>query len=143
MKILIFIILLLISSSVYAQDKEYTMGKQNGYYWISLENSGPLSSSKFNFLSNKLTIYEGLRKFKQTDHFSDCRNELNKLQNEGKSDSIDLDYIIKWIDHFYSKKEYLFIPVADAYCMCIKEIAGVSKEELINYKNDLFERYKD
>lgn len=143
MKTLMIILTVFMSLSVSAQYKDYTMGKQNGYYWHSLESRDPLSTSKFNFLTNKLTIYESLRKLQTTDHFSDCRSELIKLYEEGKSDSVDLDYIIKWLDSFYSVKENLFIPVADAYCICIKEIAGVSKEELINYKSELTERYKD
>jgi hypothetical protein len=139
---LLFIILFN-TTNLFAQDKNYTIGKQNGYYWNSLESRDPLSTSKFNFLTNKLTIYESLRKLQTTDHFSDCRSELTKLYEEGKSDSVDLDFIIKWIDSFYSVEENLFIPVADAYCYCIKEIAGVSKEELMEYKKEIFERYKD
>lgn len=137
------IILLFNTTNLFTQEKNYTMGKQNGYYWNSLESRDPLSASKFNFLTNKLTIYETLRKLHTKDHFSDCRSELTKLYEEGKSDSVDLDFIINWIDFFYLVKENLFIPVADAYCYCIKELAGVREEELIKYKSELIERYKD
>lgn len=143
MKALMIFLIVFMSLTVSAQYKEYTNGKQNGYYWNSLESRDPLSTSKFNFLTNKLTIYETLRKLQTTDHFSDCRSELIRLYEEGKSDSVDMDYIIKWLDSFYSAEENLLIPVGDAYCYCIKEIAGVSKEGLINYKSELIERYKN
>lgn len=143
MKYFVVFLFMIMSLPVSAQYKEYTKGKQNGYYWNSLESRDPLSTSKFNFLTNKLIIHETLRKLQTTDHFSDCRSELIKLYEEEKSDSVDLDFIINWIDFFYLVKENLFIPVADAYCYCIKELAGVSEEELIKYKSELIERYKD
>ena len=139
---LLFIILFN-TANLFAEDKNYTMGKQNGYYWLTLLNRGPLNTSKYNFLTNKLSYFDTMRKIQNTDYLSDCRAELDMLIQQNKSDSVDLDFIIKWIDSFYSLEENLYIPVADAYCYCIKEIAGASKEELIKYKNELAERYKD
>jgi len=45
--------------------------------------------------------------------------------------------MITSIDRFYVDNENLVIPIVFAYCYNIKKFAGVSKEELISYKEKL------
>ena len=147
MKILIIIVsfLFLLNTNLWAQDEMHTKDKENGYLWVSLKTNynSSIYHPKYNFLILMLNRYETLRIKNNEDYFIDCRDELTRLKSESKAEPITIDIIIKKIDEFYTIKENLFIPIEDAYCYCIKEIAGAGKDELSKYKNELMERYKD
>ena len=120
-------IILLITFTLYAQPERYTKGAENGYAWKALENPVVVfSDAKYNYLSGILerngTVSE---KFPEVEHLS-CRNDVNKLLEDGMSDQLSLDDMVDAIDKFYSKDENLVIPTVFAYCYCIKEVAGTS-----------------
>jgi hypothetical protein len=76
--------------------------------------------------------------FPEVEHLS-CRNDVNKLLEDGMSDELSLDDMVDAIDKFYSKSENLVIPIVFAYCYCIKEIAGTSMDKLVEYREEIFE----
>ena len=115
---------------------------QNGYFWHSLSSPVPYTNPRHDFLSGMLERYRIIKIAENKDYLSDCRKELQNLQEDMTYKSFGLDVVVKAINNFYSFQEYLEILIADAYCYCIKEIADISKSELIKYKNELVERYK-
>lgn len=143
MKLVILFAIMIYSFPVAAQHKDQEVETQNGYYWHSLSSPVPYGNPKQDFLSGMLERYKIIRIAENKDYLSDCRKELQNLQEDMKLKSFNLDIVVKTINNFYSVKGNLEILISDAYCYCIKEIAGVSREELINYKIELFERYKD
>lgn len=143
MKFTLIIFLLFLNSHLQAQDEMYTKDLQNGYYWHSLNSPIPFSNPKHYFLSGMLERYNILKLATNKDHLSDCRDELTRLQEEKKSDLIDIELVVQAINEFYSNKNSLSIPIINAYCYCIKEIADVNKEELTRYKNKITERYRN
>jgi len=116
---------------------------QNGYFWHSLSSPVPYTNPRQDFLSGMLERYRIIKIAENRDYLSDCRKELQNLQEDMKQKSFNLDVVVKSINNFYSVSENLDILIVDAYCYCIKEIAGISKSELIKYKNELVERYKN
>jgi hypothetical protein len=64
-----------------------------------------------------------------------CKEDLEKMFNEGKSDEILLEDIVDAIDKFYMKADNLVIPIMFAYCYTIKKFAGTSKKELNDYRD--------
>ncbi|MCH7770699.1 MAG: hypothetical protein IIA49_06740 [Bacteroidetes bacterium] len=75
-------------------------------------------------------------KFPEAKHL-ECRMDVNKLLEDGKTDELSLDDIVDAIDKFYSDRKNLVIPIVYAYCYSIKSFAGVSKEELKSYQEKL------
>lgn len=135
--------LLFLAISISAQNQANLDYSENGYYWLSLHNPIPFSYPKHKYLEGILERYNILMMATNKDYLADCRLELAKLQKEGRSNLIDIDILVKAIDKFYSNQSNLSIQILDAYCYCIKEIAGLSKEELIKYRDELFKRYKN
>lgn len=131
-------IILLITSTLFAQPERYTKGAENGYTWISMGNPHLLyDDSKEVYLSG---ILERLRLLKQTKPLIDslsCREEYNTLLEEGKSGDITMADMITSIDMFYGDNKNLVIPIVFAYCYNIKKFAGVSKEDLNSYREKL------
>ena len=123
------------------QDQE--VKAQNGYFWHSLSSPVPYINPRHDFLSGMLERYRIIKIAENQDYLSDCRKELQNLQEDMKQKSFNLDVVVKAINNFYSVNENLEILIVDAYCYCIKEIAGVSQEELMEYKKEMLERYKD
>ena len=133
-------IILLITFTLYAQPERYTKGAENGYAWKALENPVvAFSDAKYNYLSGILerkgTIIES---FPEVEHLG-CTNDVNKLLEDGMSDQLSLDDMVDAIDKFYSQSENLVIPIVFAYCYCIKEIAGTSMDNLVEYREEIFE----
>ena len=131
-------IILLITSTLFAQPERYTKGAENGYTWISMGNPHLLyDDSKEVYLSG---ILERLRllKLKQPliDSFS-CREEYDALLKEGNPGDITMADMITSIDRFYGDNNNLVIPIVFAYCYNIKKFAGVSKEDLNSYREKL------
>ena len=143
MKILFLFSIIVLSLTTSAQQKEQDITKQDGYYWHSITSPVLYGNPKLDFLSSMLERYNILRQVENTDYLSDCRAELHKLQDDSRRTDFGLGKIVKLMNNFYSVKANLDILIVDAYCYCIKEIAGVSKEELIKYKNELVDRYKN
>ena len=133
-------IILLITSTLFAQPERYTKGAENGYTWLSMENPGvAYSDAKYNYLSGMLERYGTVdERFPEVEHLG-CRNDVNKLLKDGKSDELSLDDMVDAINKFYSMSENLVIPIVFAYCYSIKEIAGMSSEKLVEYKEDVLE----
>ncbi|MBT8387653.1 MAG: hypothetical protein KJO12_09605 [Ignavibacteria bacterium] len=137
-------LILLITSTLFAQPERYTKGAENGYAWRELEN--PLvafSDAKYNYLSGMLerngTVNE---RFPEDEHLG-CRNDVNKLLEDGMSDELSLGDMIDAIDGFYNNDENLVIPIVFAYCYCIKEIAEISADELNEYMAEILEFCED
>lgn len=135
---------LLVTAVLIAQPKRYTKGAENGYTWLSLENPGVVySDAKYNYLSGMLEKYRTLNeKFPEVERI-DCRDDVNILLENGMSDKLSLDDMVDAIDKFYGKSDNLVIPIVFAYCYSIKEIAGLSKDELNNYRNELLKFCED
>ena len=136
--ILIIIITMSFTVCFLAQDKRLTKGAENGYTWITMGNPHALhDESKDVYLSG---ILERLRLLKLEKPLIDslsCREEYFYLLEEGKSDDITMTDMITSIDWFYTDSNNLVIPIIFAYCYNIKNFAGVSKEELISYREKL------
>jgi len=136
----IFTIGLLLIATSFAQSHRYTKGAENGYSWSSMGN--PLriyDDSKYNYLSEILERYRLLKQSFPEVEYLGCGNELNDLLKSGESDNISLEDMVKAIDEFYSDTENLSIPIVFAYCYRIKELAGASEGELINYKKEVMD----
>jgi len=132
-------IILLITSTLFAQPERYTKGAENGYAWMAMENPGVVyNDTKYKYLSEMLERYGTVNeRFPEVEHLV-CRMDINKLLEEGKSDELSLDDMVDAIDKFYSGRKNLVIPIVFAYCYSIKNFAGVSKEELNSYREKLF-----
>ncbi len=133
-------IILLITSTLFAQPERYTKGAENGYTWLSMENPVvAYSDAKYNYLSGMLERYGTVdERFPEVEHLG-CRNDVNKLLKDGKSDELSLDDMVDAIDNFYSMSENLVIPIVFAYCYSIKEIAGMSRNKLKEYREEILE----
>ncbi len=131
-------IILLITSTLFAQPERYTKGTENGYTWISMGNPHLLhDDSKDIYLSG---ILERLRLLKLTKPLIDslsCREEYDALLKEGKPGDITMADMITSIDKFYRDSKNLVIPIVFAYCYNIKNFAGVSKDKLNSYRENL------
>jgi hypothetical protein len=93
--------------------------------------------SKENYLSS---ILERLRitKEKHPEVSSlGCREEINDLVKQSRSNEISMNDVVVEIDKFYNEKENLVIPIVFAYCYTIKKFAGKTDEELKEYKNEI------
>ncbi len=131
-------IILLITSTLFAQPERYTKGAENGYAWNSMGNPHLLhDDSKDIYLSGML---ERLRLLKVTHTLADslsCRTEYNALLKEGNPGDITMADMITSIDKFYRDRNNLVIPIMFAYCYSIKNFAGVSNKKLKSYREKL------
>ena len=132
------ILIVLLPITVFTQSDRYTKGAENGYTWISMEDPVQFySTSKENYLGSILDRYR-LTEEKHPEIASlSCRNDMNKLLEEGKSEEISLEDIVNEINIFYSGSENMIIPIIFAYCYSIKKLAGVSAKELNVYKKEV------
>jgi len=131
-------LVIFISINLFPQSERYTKGAENGYTWISMEDPVKFySTSKENYLSSILDRYR-LTEEKHPEIASlSCRDDMNKLLEEGKSEEISLEDIVNEINIFYSGSENMIIPIIFAYCYSIKKLAGASAKELNVYKKDV------
>jgi len=134
----VLIIILLFIVEVFPQSERYTKGAENGYAWLAMDDPAlHYSVSKENYLSS---ILERLRitKEKHPEVSSlGCKEEITALSKLGKSNEISISDIVNRIDNFYTEKGNLVIPIVFAYCYTIKKLAGASKEDLKDYKNEV------
>ena len=131
-------LVIFISINLFPQSERYTKDAVNGYTWISMEDPVQFySTSKENYLGSILDRYR-LTEEKHPEIASlSCRNDMNKLLEEGKSEEISLEDIVNEINIFYSGSENMIIPIIFAYCYSIKNLAGASAKELNIYKKDV------
>jgi len=126
------------SANAFPQSERYTKGAENGYAWIRMEDPAQYySTSKENYLGSILDRYR-LTEEKHPEIASlSCRNDMNKLLKEGKSEEISLEDILNEINIFYSGSENMIIPIIFAYCYSIKKLAGANAKELSVYKKEV------
>ena len=134
----LFVLLLFFTANAFSQSERYTKDAENGYTWIRMEDPVKFySTSKENYLSSILDRYR-LTEEKHPEIASlSCRDDMNKLLEEGKSEEISLEDIVNEINIFYTVGENMIIPIIFAYCYSIKKLAGVSTKELKVYKKEV------
>jgi hypothetical protein len=128
-----------ISSFVFSQDKRYTKGAENGYVWITLNQSyNSLTDYKFEYLASMLENQRYMIKYDNKPKMPiGCRDDIAKLGASDNVEELDLNLIVEMIDEFYTRKENLIIPVIGAYCYSIKNLAGLSLKNLESYRQEL------
>lgn len=129
---------LLFTVNLYPQSERYTKGAENGYAWMSMDDPALMySTSKENYLNS---ILDRLRltneKHPEIASLS-CKEDINKLSIEGKSDKISISDVVSEMDKFYSQNDNLIIPIIFAYCYTIKTFAGASTKELNDYRDEV------
>ena len=134
----IFIITLLFVVQVSPQnnDKRYTHDYENGYMWQDFDKRMIANNVKYDFLSSML---ENQRLKNLSGNYKDdlgCDDDVKYIQSI-HPETIDLDLVIKMIDHFYIEEDNLTIPIKYAYCYCIKELAGSQLKELEAYRKKI------
>lgn len=134
---LILTIILFISSEISAQSR-FTKCAENGYSWLAMEESQlPYNNTRYNYLSGILGKNKIMRSnFPGSEHLL-CQNEINQLLATGKSESFSLEDVLEKINEFYSIEENLIIPIIFSYCYIIKKEAGLSREKLKDYIEDV------
>ena len=133
-----FLILLIFSINLFPQSERQTKGAENGYAWLAMDDPALMySTSKENYLSSILDRLKVTNeKYPEIESLG-CREDINKLTKEGKSDEISITDVVFEMDKFYSTEENLVIPIVFAYCYTIKQFAGASVEELLIYKDEV------
>ena len=127
-------ILILITTS-FAQSERYTKDAENGYMWLAMDDPNLMYNlSKENYLGSILDRFRLTgEKYPKIESLS-CREDIDKLFSEGKSDEYALEDVVNEINRFYSQDSNLVIPIVFAYCYTIKKLAGASTNELNEYK---------
>lgn len=145
-KIILFVFLLLcVQSGSQTQDERYTKGAENGYAWLSLNQSNnTLTDYKFEYLASMLDNQRYMILYEQKPKMPiGCRDDIAKLGEAKNSGELDLNLMVKMIDDFYSRKENLVIPVIGAYCYCVKDLAGLNLKDLETYRQELLSFSKE
>jgi hypothetical protein len=134
----LFVLLLIFAANAFPQSERYTKGAENGYTWIRMEDPNQFySTSKESYLSSILERFRLTgEKYPEIESLS-CREDMEKLFSEGKSDEISLEDIVNEIDKFYSSNDNMIIPIIFAYCYSIKKYAGASIEDLTDYSKQI------
>lgn len=141
---LYFLLILILSVSLSAQDKRHTKGAENGYSWLEMEPRViHYSTSKETYLASILERFRLTEEtYPEISSFS-CREDIKRLSAQTGSGEILLQDVVDEIDKFYSKKENLVIPIIFAYCYTIKEFTGASKKELNDYRDRVLNFCRD
>ena len=135
---LFLIFLFLAALNVFPQAERYTKGAENGYAWFAMDDSAlHYSISKENYLSSILDRIKLTKEVYPEVSSLGCKNEINLLIKQGKSEEISLNHIVTEINNFYSQKDNMVIPIIFAYCYTIKKLAGTSSQDLELYKNEV------
>lgn len=145
MKIVLAIILSLFTFSILAQEKIYTKGLPNGYACLKSSVSTPVFSKEESLLAmvqRRLYLQKSNPALNEESFPLGCEEYIDSLLNQGKSGKIDIKEIIKIMDHFYSVKENLVIPVLGAYCYSVKKFLGRNDDQLDTYRTKLLEYSK-
>lgn len=132
------LIFFLITINLFPQSERQTKGAENGYAWLAMDDPVLMySTSKENYLSSILDRLKITNEKYPEVEYLGCRENINKLSKEGKSNEISITDVVVEMDKFYSAEENLVIPIVFAYCYTIKKFAGVSAEELLIYKDEI------
>jgi hypothetical protein len=132
------LIILLLSFNLFSQNERSTKGAENGYAWLSMDNPALMySTSKQNYLSSILDRLRITNEKHPEVASLGCKEDIAKLNKQGKSNEISITDVVDEMDKFYSQSENLVIPIVFAYCYTIKKFAGASIEELKVYKNEV------
>lgn len=136
---LVIFLLVILNSFQFAQDKRYTKGAENGYVWITLNQSyNTLTDYKFEYLASMLENQRYMIKYENKPKLPiGCRDDIAKVGESENTEELDLNFMVGMIDEFYTRKENLIIPVIGAYCYCVKNLAGLNLKELENYRQEL------
>lgn len=136
---LVIFLLVILNSFQFAQDKRYTKGAENGYVWITLNQSySTLTDYKFEYLASMLENQRYMIKYENKPKLPiGCRDDIAKVGESENAEELDLNFMVEMIDEFYTRKENLIIPVIGAYCYCVKNLAGLNLKELENYRQEL------
>lgn len=137
-KLFLFLFIIL-SLTVAAQDKRYTHNAENGFMWHDFEKRIIGRDLKYEYLSSLLEKQKVINSYQFKFDSLDCRSDTKFLFESGKADNIDLSDMVKRIDRFYSREDYMIIPIMYAYCYCIKEIVGRSEHKLKKYIAELLQ----
>ena len=134
-----------VQSLCQTQDERYTKGAENGYAWLSLNQSNnTLTDYKFDYLASILDNQRYMILYEQKPKMPiGCRDDIARLGESKNSGELDLNLMVKMIDDFYSRKENLVIPVIGAYCYCVKDLAGLSLKDLESYRQELLSFSKE
>jgi len=132
------VIILTIAANAFPQSERYTKGAENGYTWVRMEDPSQFySTSKESYLGS---ILDRIRltgeRYPEIESLS-CKEDMEKLFIEGKSDEISLEDIVYEIDEFYSMDDNMITPIIFAYCHSIKKLAGASIRELSDYRKQI------
>jgi len=132
------LIFLLFIVNLFPQAERTTKGAANGYAWLAMDDpSLPYSVTKENYLNSILDRIK-LTKEKHPEIASlSCKEDINKLMKESKSAEMSLEDVAIEMDKFYSQNDNLVIPIIFAYCYTIKKIAGITIEELSDYRDEV------
>ena len=132
------LIFLLFIVNLFPQAERTTKGAANGYAWLAMgDPSLPYSITKANYLNSILDRIK-LTKEKHPEIASlSCKEDISKLSGEGKSNELSLNDVVLEMNYFYSVEDNLVIPIIFAYCYAIKKIAGVTIEELGDYRDEV------
>ncbi len=122
-----------ISLNIFAQDKRFTKGAENGYMWVDYEKYSIMRDMKYDYLSSMLERQRVINLFQLKSDSLGCRDDIKILLEKNKTNELDLSFMVEKIDEFYSEEKLRIIPIALAYCYCVKELAGKSKKELAEY----------
>lgn len=145
MKIFLFVLFISVQLFSQTQDERYTKGAENGYVWLSLNQSNnTLTDYKFEYLASMLDNQRYMILYEKKPKMPiGCRDDIVKLGESKNSEELDLNFMVKMIDDFYSRKENLVIPVIGAYCYCVKDLAGLSLKDLESYRQELLDFSKE
>lgn len=122
-----------ISLNIFAQDKRFTKGAENGFMWVDYEKYSIMRDMKYDYLSSMLERQRVINLFQIKSDSLGCRDDIKILLEKNKTNELDLSFMVEKIDEFYSEEKLRIIPIALAYCYCVKELAGKSKKELTEY----------
>ncbi|AFH47992.1 Hypothetical protein IALB_0280 [Ignavibacterium album JCM 16511] len=131
--IFVSVFILVFHILIFAQDKRYTHGAENGYMWIDFEKYSIMRDMKYDYLSSMLERQRVINLFQFNIDSLGCRDDIKNLLEQNKSNDLDLNMMVKKIDQFYSDDKLRIVPIAFAYCYCIKELSGRPKKELAEY----------
>jgi hypothetical protein len=134
----IFASILIFVVAAFPQGERYTKGAENGYMWLAMDDPILIyNTSRENYLSSILDRFRVTNEKHPEIASLSCREDIDELSREGKTDKFSLEDVVKEIDSFYSSNDNLVIPIIFAYCYTIKKFVGADAEELNKYKQDV------
>ncbi len=118
---------------IFPQEKRYTKGAENGFMWIDYEKYSIMRDMKYDYLSSMLERQRIIILYQFNSDSLDCKEDIKDVMRLNENRQPDLNLMVKKLDEFYYQEKLRIIPIALAYCYCVKELAGKSKNELAEY----------